>query len=219
MSGVSKDDDTFGRDHGLVHEAIVTSRKAGWTRADWAKFAHDQALVQQALHLVRGKAKLHHLRPSEICSPSLIIPNRSMRPACPAWVGAPVYPGLEEHGPAEYDLSEVKLWYHLGQTGKGRVRGFELYTHFHDKKVISPCLGLADGYAIAQKPAALYKKVFGTKKVCLWKSVSYIAQPDGDAVVPYLRLREDGDLEWVEIDWIGLHRAEFDASIPAGHFE
>ena len=40
----------FGRDHGLIHEAVVTSRKAGWSADEWAKLAHSE----ETMRSIRG---------------------------------------------------------------------------------------------------------------------------------------------------------------------
>ena len=35
-------DEDFGKDHGLIHEAVVTGRKVGAGQDFWAKLAHDE---------------------------------------------------------------------------------------------------------------------------------------------------------------------------------
>lgn len=217
MSGVSKkEDDTFGRDYGLIHEAIITGRKAGWTRDDWTKFAHDESIQRGVLRVIRGEAREQSSK-DEMFSPHISL-ERERRPSCPVWVGAPVYPELEQVGPYEYSLSQIQLWCHPKQETEKGMGGFELCSHFHDRTVLASRLGLADGYAISCKSAAVYKQFFGVKKLCLWKSVSYRAKPDGDFLVPYLRLRDNAGHEWVEINWLGLHTGIFDKTIPAAHF-
>lgn len=62
MSGVSKNED-FGRDLGLVHETIVTGRKAGWTRATWVKMQANENLCRDILALVEGRAQLAEVMP------------------------------------------------------------------------------------------------------------------------------------------------------------
>lgn len=42
----------FGKDFGLVHEAIVTGRKVGAGKDFWSKLAHDEALFQRVVELV-----------------------------------------------------------------------------------------------------------------------------------------------------------------------
>lgn len=48
----------FGRDHGLIHEAVVTGRKAGWTVDEWAKLAHSEETMQNIRHVLLGHAKI-----------------------------------------------------------------------------------------------------------------------------------------------------------------
>jgi hypothetical protein len=49
----------FGRDHGLVHEAVVTGRKAGWTQGDWAELAHDVDFMRQIRAVRLGLATIN----------------------------------------------------------------------------------------------------------------------------------------------------------------
>ncbi len=42
----------FGKDYGLVHEAIVTGRKVGAGKEFWARFAHDEEKFKQVVELV-----------------------------------------------------------------------------------------------------------------------------------------------------------------------
>jgi hypothetical protein len=56
MSGVSKN--KFGQDFGLVHEAVVTGRKAGWGEKEWAKLAHDEKLMEEIASVLNGSASI-----------------------------------------------------------------------------------------------------------------------------------------------------------------
>lgn len=51
----------FGSDHGLIHEAVITGRKAGAGEAFWAALAHDKdlRLWPQVIALVQGDEFLH----------------------------------------------------------------------------------------------------------------------------------------------------------------
>lgn len=53
MNSVSSEE--FGKDIGLVHEAIVTGRKVGAGRDFWTKLAHDQDFFQKIADLVNPK--------------------------------------------------------------------------------------------------------------------------------------------------------------------
>lgn len=48
----------FGRDHGLIHEVVVTGRKAGWTAKEWAKLAHDENLMGRLREVFIGEADI-----------------------------------------------------------------------------------------------------------------------------------------------------------------
>jgi hypothetical protein len=50
MSGESE----FGKDLGLMHEVVVTGRKVGFERNDWAKLAHSNELARATLNFVRS---------------------------------------------------------------------------------------------------------------------------------------------------------------------
>lgn len=45
-------DDDFGKDLGVVHEAVVTFRKAGGRKKFWSKLAHDESLATRVVDLV-----------------------------------------------------------------------------------------------------------------------------------------------------------------------
>jgi hypothetical protein len=57
MSSASNEND-FGRDHGLLHEAVVTGRKAGWGADEWAKLAHDVERMRQVREVLHGRAAI-----------------------------------------------------------------------------------------------------------------------------------------------------------------
>ena len=42
--GIVRQEEEFGKDFGLIHEVVVTGRKAGATKEFWAKLAHDENL-------------------------------------------------------------------------------------------------------------------------------------------------------------------------------
>ncbi|PIR84788.1 hypothetical protein COU16_01210 [Candidatus Kaiserbacteria bacterium CG10_big_fil_rev_8_21_14_0_10_47_16] len=54
MSGASN----FGQDHGLIHEAVITGRKAGWTSSEWAKLAHDEGLMLRIREVMHSRARI-----------------------------------------------------------------------------------------------------------------------------------------------------------------
>ena len=46
--------ENFGKDNGLIHEAVVTGRKVGAGQNFWAKLAHDEELFEKVVALVAG---------------------------------------------------------------------------------------------------------------------------------------------------------------------
>lgn len=48
----------FGKDHGLVHEAVVTGRKVGWGSDEWAKLAHDEDFMRKVRMVMLGEASI-----------------------------------------------------------------------------------------------------------------------------------------------------------------
>ena len=49
---VRQQDDDFGKDYGLIHEAIVTGRKVGAGREFWTRLAHDETLFDKVVGYV-----------------------------------------------------------------------------------------------------------------------------------------------------------------------
>jgi hypothetical protein len=49
---VRQQDDDFGKDYGLIHEAIVTGRKVGAGRKFWTKLAHDESMFNKVVSFV-----------------------------------------------------------------------------------------------------------------------------------------------------------------------
>ncbi|MFQ5662185.1 MAG: hypothetical protein ACE5F2_02965 [Candidatus Paceibacteria bacterium] len=49
----------FGKDFGVVHEAVVTGRKVGADEKFWAKLAHDDNLFSQVMKVAEGLAEIN----------------------------------------------------------------------------------------------------------------------------------------------------------------
>jgi len=45
---------SFGRDHGLIHEVVITGRKVGAGQEFWSRLAHDEELFRKVVELVVG---------------------------------------------------------------------------------------------------------------------------------------------------------------------
>jgi len=65
------DDREFGKDHGLVHEAIVTGRSVGAGKAFWARLAHNAALFRKVKDFVDSTGVLRNVEEIKIQIPAL----------------------------------------------------------------------------------------------------------------------------------------------------
>lgn len=52
VARLTSTDEDFGKDHGLIHEAIVTGRKVGAGHDFWSKIAHNEDLFRKVVTLV-----------------------------------------------------------------------------------------------------------------------------------------------------------------------
>ncbi|OGZ20684.1 MAG: hypothetical protein A2654_00105 [Candidatus Nealsonbacteria bacterium RIFCSPHIGHO2_01_FULL_43_31] len=52
MKNMARQTEDFGRDYGLIHEVVVTGRKAGAGREFWGKLAHDEELFKKVVSVV-----------------------------------------------------------------------------------------------------------------------------------------------------------------------
>jgi hypothetical protein len=190
----------FGKDLGLMHEVTVTGRKVGFTPEDWGVLAHDESKIRQVLNLIRGNATLQ--------SDSIIRVNRSIRPTYPDWMKEVLHLGLEDTGPAEFDVVKLELWLHKDQKGGKWVKGQKIYEHLKKEKMLESCLGLSDLLAIQAKSIEFFRQHFAGKAVFGWKSV--VRNRDGLLHAPYLY--EYGKQvvlywHWLEIDWYDFNPA------------
>jgi len=55
-NGVVRPEEEFGKDHSLIHEAVITGRKVGAGKDFWSALAHQQALFAEVVDLVRTKS-------------------------------------------------------------------------------------------------------------------------------------------------------------------
>jgi hypothetical protein len=78
-------DEDFGKDHGLIHEAVVTGRKVGAGQDFWAKLAHDEGLFRNVVALVMGNGTLAESAPSAIAAEII---SKSRTSLNPAWLRA-----------------------------------------------------------------------------------------------------------------------------------
>lgn len=58
MESMARQDQNFGKDYGLIHEAIVTGRKVGAGHGFWSKIAHDEDLFRRVVEFVDARSAL-----------------------------------------------------------------------------------------------------------------------------------------------------------------
>lgn len=58
----------FGRDLGLIHEVVVTGRKVGLGRDEWAKLAHDRCLARKVVELILAEPTVEFKKLLELLS-------------------------------------------------------------------------------------------------------------------------------------------------------
>lgn len=66
----------FGKDHGLIHEVVVTGRKAMWDAKIWAKLAHSEKRMREVREYLLDNASIVPNRPAaEKKQPKLLVPD------------------------------------------------------------------------------------------------------------------------------------------------
>jgi len=134
---------------------------------------------------------------------TIIRVDRSVRPVYPDLAKVVVmHPELEIVGLAEYDLSNVELYLHDDQKDGKWMEGTKIYKHLKETDSLKACLGLQDALEIKKKGIEVFRKLFGGKVVCCWKSV--VRDHDGNLYVPYVYDGSDRvvvDWRWLVNDW------------------
>jgi len=104
----------FGRDHGLIHEAVITGRKAGWGAEEWAWLAHNEGMMRQIRNIHLGHA---------VISVSKDLIDLDADPFVPeGWK-------VEEHqkgGQFKWDATKVKPYLSKKQQGGKKLDGNKL---------------------------------------------------------------------------------------------
>lgn len=119
------------------------------------------------------------LLPRELYKPAdfTIEVDRSVTPDYGHYDGILLYPEYEQSGPEVYDLnSDVMLWRHRDQRPWVCVSGTIIHEQLKNTNALSSCLNLQDGHAIIQKGISTYYKLFGNRRLVLWKSVVQMTQ-------------------------------------------
>lgn len=124
--------------------------------------------------------------------------KRSILPEYPPWKKRLLHPELETAGFPVYYLSMLRPW-RLEKQKTGTVRGQVIYDHLKSTGIISTCLNLQDGIAIARNPVEVVQDVFGDQALVLWASAA--ESNNGQFSVPYLHVRHYGERKKSAISW------------------
>ncbi|OGZ04716.1 MAG: hypothetical protein A2845_05495 [Candidatus Lloydbacteria bacterium RIFCSPHIGHO2_01_FULL_49_22] len=132
--------------------------------------------------------------------------TRPVKPTYPDWVKQVMHPELEDVGPGEYDLASIDLWLDERQMKSsdymrqmGRVYGSVIYEDFKHNDRLKTCLGLRDAEEIQKKGPAVFRRCFGKKALCFWKSV--VCSTDLNLHVPCIYvLNDDVVISWYRLD-------------------
>ncbi len=129
---------------------------------------------------------------------TIIRVDRSVCPNYPHWVIEVIHSALETVGPPEYDLTKVEL-YQLDSQKRGRpIMTNDLYDDLKETGKLKDCLGFHDALEIQKKGVALFRKLFGNKRLCFFRGV--VRNEDGCQGFPYLYAGYDKVvMEWHRI--------------------
>lgn len=115
----------FGRDHGLIHEAVITGRKAGWGPDEWAKLAHDEEKMRQFRQVLLGHASIHVIEHLIDCDAAPFVPD--------GWK-------VEEHqkgGAWKWSPTQVEFYLDKRQQGGKYIEGNKLRKALEGKNVLN----------------------------------------------------------------------------------
>ncbi len=131
-------------------------------------------------------------------SNTLIRIDRSVKLTYPDYMKEVVHPDLEGVGPAEYDMTQVKLLVHDDQKYGGQTKGEKIYEYLKAIDVLKECLCFKDALAIKGSRIVAFRKAFGNDVVVCWRSV--MRDHDGCLYAPIVY----GEDNWVIMRWLFL---------------
>lgn len=177
----------FGKDHGLIHEVVITGRKVGAGATFWSRLAHDEKLFRKIAREVMGMAvATAPLNPSQFIGKE--------------WAIIP-----EERDPRSAALSEVDFSQVLFETclkeNESSIKGEEKLIRLKASKNIRPgatvFMGLWEDYREHKEDSVLE---------CLFKErgITYLdffgdvlLDPDGNRCVLSFYRCDDGVWRWL----------------------
>lgn len=189
----------------------------GLTPAHLTKLGQSPKVIADIKKVLDGLAEIK-VTGEEIDLGNRIYVDRSIRPSYPRFVGRILYEEWEKFAPTEYDISQVKLSFCIGQSGDGKIRGSKIHATLRENNNLGICLGLRDLEEIKKKGVNFFKKHFRDQKLFAWKGVA--CELDGNELAaPYLCVNNYHDIgERIEVYWCGLSLKEWDMYCPAAYF-
>lgn len=175
----------FGRDHGLIHEAVVTGRRAGWTAEEWSKLAHSEETMRNIRKVLLGHASITVIEHVIDCDANPFVPD--------GW-------SVEEHqkgGAFKWNAANVALHLDKGQKNGKYIEGNKLREALAGKPVLNA--NVLD-YLIAHPH--LTPEEWKGKAVFFWGTI--YRHRDGDLYVRYLDWNGDRwywHFRWLGYDW------------------
>jgi hypothetical protein len=124
----------FGKDLGLMHEVVVTARKAGFSREEWALLAHNESLCRDIRDVLTGHAQIKPFEHvvdlgADPCVPKdwSVVEHRKGKVA-----------KLERKGDNLYlDGRKIEFFLSKEQSGIRLVRGNELFEELKKHSVLN----------------------------------------------------------------------------------
>lgn len=165
----------FILNQGLGHELEMAIGRTGGVTAD-VQWLRTGSNFENVILLARNRAQLVLL---EEAKPKMIDPivhiDHSVRPAYPdfldsEYINKPEFVALEKTGPAKFDASKLRQWFHPKQK-RCVVRGEIIHEILVKEELIPSCLGFADLLGIQSKGIEFYRANFKGQAVFGWRSV------------------------------------------------
>lgn len=174
----------FGRDHGLIHEAVVTGRKAGWTADEWSKLAHSKETMRDIRGVLLGHAEIVT---SDVidCNADPFVPD--------GW-------SVEEHqkgGTFKWNAANVALYLSEDQKNSKWIKGNKLRKALVGKPVLN-----ANVLDYLLTHPHLIPEEWKSKAVFFWGTI--YRSRGGHPHVRYLLWyidRWDCHAEWIDLEW------------------
>ena len=181
----------FGRDHGLIHEAVVTGRKAGWTVEEWSQLAHSEERMREIRQYLRGHASIVAVEHIIDLNAQPLVPD--------SW-------SVEKHqkgGELTWDAVKASLYLSKEQQNGKHIEGYQLRQELKKKPVYNA--NLLD-YLLAHQH--LIPDEWIGKAVFFWGTIYRVL--GGNLCVRCFDWSGDGcnwSRRWLDRDWSNGHPA------------